>query len=189
MFRATTPARRPGRAAAVALAALTAAVAGAAALGACRDLTAPEQDPTTVRYADSLHIRFADFTRDTSGVYYQDLVVGSGLAAVTGSLVREYYTGYLTDGRLFDTNVNPTVTTQPDTFFVGSGSRIRGFDRGLVGVRAGGRRRLIIPPALAYGNRTVGRGIPAGSVLIFVVDVPAVVAPATTTTTTARAPR
>lgn len=151
---------------------------------ACRDVTAPAQDPTTVTYAQGLGIRLSDFTRDTSGVYYQDLAVGSGAVAVRNSTVSYFYTGYLADGRQFDSNVG---ATSPYTLVLGSGQAVRGFDRGLLGIAAGGRRRLIIPPALAYGNSAKGTAIPAGSILIFVVDVPAVTLPATATTTTSRA--
>lgn len=160
----------------------TVASATLAPLVSCRDVTVPEQDPATATFAASLGIRLSDFTRDTSGVYYQDNPAGSGNVAVTGSTIRYYYTGYLTDGRRFGTNVNATATTLPDTFVVGQGTVIAGFDRGLLGVRAGGRRRLLVPPALGYGNETRGNAIPAGSVLYFIVDVPAVIAPPVDTT-------
>lgn len=174
MFRTRTPAR-----------ALVSALSAAVLAAGCRDITSPAQDPTAVSYAPGLNIRLADFTRDTSGVYYQDVAVGSGTAVVPNSTVSYYYTGYLADGRQFGTN---TTQSSPTTFLLGT-SPVRGFNLGLLGVRAGGRRRLIIPPALAYGDRAQGTVIPAGSVLIFVVDVPAVTAPTTTTTTTSRAPR
>ncbi len=169
-----------------ALVALLAAGSAVVALAsvACRDVTSPAEDPTTVTYAPGLGIRLSDFTRDTSGVYYQDLAVGSGTVAVPNSTVSYFYTGYLADGRQFDSNVG---ATSPYTLVLGSGQAVRGFDRGLLGIAAGGRRRLIIPPALAYGNSAKGAAIPAGSILIFVVDVPAVTLPATTTTTTSRA--
>lgn len=183
MFRAKLPAR--GLVAALGLA----AAATAAATGACRDVTAPVQDPTTVKYSDSLvaqlGLNIATFTHDTSGVYYKDVVPGSGTLVTKGATVGYYYTGYLADGRLFDTD---TTLSSPLTFVVGGGGVIRGFDRGVIGMRTFGRRIIIIPPALAYGNQVQGTRIPAGSVLIFVVDLPTVTAP-TTTSTTSRSPR
>ncbi len=173
-----------------ATAAVVAVMLAALAAAACRDVTAPTQDPTTVSYAPALNIRLSDFTRDTSGVYYRDIAVGSGTVAVSGDVIRYFYTGYLTDGRRFGSDISTTgVAAVPDTFVVGKGGVIPGFERGLLGVRAGGRRRLIIPPALGYGNTSRGSGIPAGSILIFDVDVPAVVAPATTTTSAVRTTR
>ena len=167
--------------------ALGAAFAAAVAL-ACRDVTAPTQDPRTVTYAPALNVNLANFALDTSGVYIQDVVVGSGNTAVPQSTVSLYYTGNLADGRQFDSNVNGS---SPRAFVLGTGALIQGFDRGLLGVRAGGRRRIIIPPALGYGNSSRGTAIPAGSVLVFTVDVPGVTLPDTTTTTASgeRSPR
>lgn len=150
------------------------------AVASCRDVTAPAQDPTTVQYAPALNIRLSDFRLDTSGVYIQDLVVGSGTAIVAGATVNLSHRGNLVDGRQFDS----TATGAYSTFTIGSD--VRGFDRGLLGARTGGRRRLIIPPALGYGNKSVGTLIPAGSILIFTLDVGTVTLPVTTTTTTLR---
>ncbi len=149
------------------------AVVGAA----CQDVTAPQQDPTTVTYAPTLGIRFSDYKKDTSGIYYLDVVVGSGLTIVPKSTVNYFYTGYLNDGRRFGTNIGGSAFNT----IVGSGGVIRGIDRGLLGMNQGGRRRMIIPPALAYGDTTVGNAIPAGSVLIFEIDAAGVTAPTTTT--------
>ena len=171
MFRITVPAR------ALSLA-VTSAVLAAAGV-ACRDITSPAQDPTAVTYAPALNIRLSDFTRDTSGVYYRDVVPGSGTTAGKGSTVSYFYTGYLTDGRQFRTN---TSLTAPEQLVIGAYGGIRGFDRGMVGMATGGRRIVIIPPALAYGNQAQGTLIPAGSILIYVFDTPAVTAAPTTTT-------
>ena len=154
---------------------------GTAALSSlgCRDVTAPTQDPATVAYAAALGIRLSDYTKDTSGVYYRDVAVGSGNVAVPKSTLTYYSTGFLADGRQFDTSVNGAVRT-----FVLGNAEVRGIDRGLLGVRAGGRRYLIIPPALGYGNTSVLTAVPAGSVLFYQIDVPSVTPPAATTTTT-----
>ncbi len=163
------------------MAALAAAVLGTAAVGtaACRDVTAPAQDPTTVTYSPKLAIRLSDYTKDTSGVYYRDVAVGSGTLAAPKSTLTYYYTGFLADGRQFDTNVGGVARS----LVLGRGDVIRGFDRGLVGIRAGGRRYLIIPPALGYGNTSLQTAIPAGSVLLFQIDVPSVTLDTTTTKT------
>ncbi|HEY0779602.1 MAG TPA: FKBP-type peptidyl-prolyl cis-trans isomerase [Gemmatirosa sp.] len=168
---------RPAASTGVVLAA--AALAAALATAGCRDITSPAQDPTTVAFAPGLGIRLSEFTRDTSGVYYHDDAVGSGPVAVANSTLSYYYTGYLANGRTFGTNQG---SQSPLTVVLGAGQVVRGFDRGLLGIRQGGRRHLIIPPALGYGNQSSGNTIPAGSVLIFVVDVPVVTPPATTTT-------
>ena len=172
MYRPRASARS-ARPAAVALA------IGALAAG-CRDITSPAQDPTTVTFAPSLGINLREYTKDTSGVYYLDVAVGSGNKATPNSTLGYYYTGYLADGRLFDSRQAPSSAVST---VIGAGQNIRGFDRGLLGVTQGSRRRLIIPPALGYGNQSGGTAIPAGSVLIFEVDVTSVTPPATTTTT------
>lgn len=190
MFRSVASARRRrvrlhSARGPVALATVGAAAAGLAT-ASCRDVTAPLEDPRTTTYAPGLNIRLSDFTLDTSGVYYQDVPAGSGARAVDGSTITYRYTGNLTNGREFGSNVSSNL---PITYTLGSGGAIRGFDRGLLGVTALSRRRLIIPPALGYGNKTNGTGIPAGSVLVFTIDVTSVTPPAaTTTTTTNRAP-
>lgn len=105
-----------------------------------------------------------------------DLRVGTGAAAASGSTLTVQYTGWLYDGSKsdqkglqFETNVGGT----PFRFQLGAGQVIAGWDQGLVGIQPGGIRRLVIPPALAYG--TVRRGpIPPNSTLIFEVEVTAV---------------
>ena len=85
------------------------------------------------------------------------------------SSLRVIYTGSLTSGHVFDTNVNKT----PITFLLGQGQVIEGWDEGFLAgepMRVGGRRRLVIPPALGYGDRTQS-SIPAGSVLVFDVTL------------------
>lgn len=182
MFRPAAPTRRLARTRAVLTA--TFAAAGSAVLAAgCRDVTAPEQDPATVVYASKLGIRLSDYTKDTSGVYYRDLAVGSGPKAVLKSSISCYYTGYLADGRTFSTNVGSSSLYN---FVLGAGQNVPGFDRGLLGINQGGRRRIIIPPALGYGNKSYNNAIPAGSVLIFVIDVPVVTPPAAVTTSKLR---
>jgi FKBP-type peptidyl-prolyl cis-trans isomerase FkpA len=139
---------------------------------ACRSVEAPNEDPATTTYAASLGVNLSKMTRTASGLYYQDLTVGSGKVAANDSTLKVYYTGYLTSGHTFDSNVNKT----PFAFTLGHGEVIKGWDEGILAgtpMRVGGRRRLVIPPSLGYGDHTQG-SIPAGSVLVFDVSLVAV---------------
>ncbi len=101
-----------------------------------------------------------------SGLVAQDQVVGTGTEAKAGSTVSVNYTGRLQDGTVFDTSVGRT----PFQFTLGGGQVIAGWDQGLQGMKVGGKRLLIIPPALGYGAVTYGP-IPANSTLIFEVEL------------------
>jgi len=82
--------------------------------------------------------------------------------------VTVHYTGWLTDGSMFDSSLS---RGEPFVFPLGAGRVIRGWDEGVAGMRVGGRRQLIIPAALAYGNRGAGGIIPPGATLIFEVEL------------------
>jgi FKBP-type peptidyl-prolyl cis-trans isomerase len=102
-----------------------------------------------------------------SGLQYQDIVVGSGKMAEAGMNVSIQYTGYLTDGTKFDSSLD---RGQPLKFQVGGGQMIAGFDEGVKGMRIGGKRKLTIPPDMAYG--AAGRpGIPPNSTLLFDIEL------------------
>ena len=139
---------------------------------ACRDVAAPNEDPTSTTYAPALNVNLSAMKRTASGLYYQDLSVGTGKQAVKDSTLKVYYTGSLTSGQTFDTNVNKT----PFAFVLGQGVVIKGWDEGILAgepMRVNGRRRLVIPPELGYGGKTNGK-IPAGSVLVFDITLVAV---------------
>lgn len=103
------------------------------------------------------------------GLKVEDLTVGTGAEAVAGATVSVHYTGWLTDGKKFDSSVD---RGQPFTFQLGAGHVIKGWDEGVVGMKVGGKRKLTIPPALAYGDRDIGNGlIPPNSTLIFEVEL------------------
>jgi len=104
-----------------------------------------------------------------------DLVAGQGAEATPGAQVTVHYTGWLYDhaaadgkGREFDSSRNGG---KPFSFQVGNGQVIAGWDRGVAGMRAGGQRRLVIPAALAYGDRGAGGVIPPGATLVFDVEL------------------
>lgn len=116
-------------------------------------------------FATSLDVNLAASTKTASGLYYRDLLVGTGPAvpADTNKSVTVGYAGYLRNGVEFDSG-----TLGP--FTLGTNAVIPGFDEGIRGMKVGGRRQLIIPPALGYGDRATG-SIPANSILVFVVTL------------------
>jgi FKBP-type peptidyl-prolyl cis-trans isomerase len=99
------------------------------------------------------------------GLQYWDVRVGNGETAKEGSRVRVHYTGWLTNGKKFDSSVD---AGKPFDFTIGNGEVIKGWEEGVVGMRVGGKRQLRIPPALAYGaDGTPGGPIPPNATLIF----------------------
>lgn len=105
-------------------------------------------------------------------LHITDVVVGDGPEAVNGMQVLVHYVGVSYDsGEEFDASYN---RGQPLPFTLGAGQVITGWDRGVAGMRVGGRRQLIIPPYLAYGDQGAGGVIGPGETLIFVCDLIAV---------------
>ena len=99
----------------------------------------------------------------------EDISVGGGAEATPGSTVTVHYVGVShASGKEFDASWN---RSQPFSFPLGGGKVIAGWDRGVAGMKVGGRRRLVIPPHLAYGDRGAGGVIKPGETLIFVVDL------------------
>lgn len=124
-------------------------------------------DPTEIQYDASLGIDFGRMTETASGLWYEDLQVGTGEQPVAGDSVFILYTGWLPNGTSFD-----SVTDPDDALgFVFLVERlIPGFEEGIATMREGGIRKLVIPPDLGYGS--AGRGpIPSNSVLIFQVNL------------------
>jgi peptidylprolyl isomerase len=108
-------------------------------------------------------------TKTPSGLEYIDLAPGAGDPIKPGDMVAVQYSGWLTDGTLFDSSVSRGAT--PFTLTVGAGSVIKGWDEGLVGTHVGTRRLLIIPSDLGYGARGAGAKIPGNATLVFEVLV------------------
>jgi FKBP-type peptidyl-prolyl cis-trans isomerase len=98
----------------------------------------------------------------------EDIVVGNGLSPTKGQTAVVHYTGWLTDGRKFDSSVD---RGRPFEFKLGMGQVIRGWDEGVLTMKVGGKRKLTIPPDLGYGPRAVGAVIPANATLIFEVEL------------------
>ncbi len=127
-------------------------------------------DPTKLRYAPELGVDFGRMTKTPSGLWLEDTTVGTGAAAASGQTIRVLYRGWLPNGAQFDAR---TDANNPLVFQLGVGQVIRGWDEGVVGMRVGGVRKLVIPPSLAYGDREVGT-IPAHATLIFEIRLLAV---------------
>jgi FKBP-type peptidyl-prolyl cis-trans isomerase FkpA len=107
-----------------------------------------------------------------SGLQYVDIKVGDGAEAKKGDTVEVHYTGRLKDGKKFDSSVD---RKEPFPFKIGAGMVIKGWDEGVAGMKVGGKRKLIIPPELAYGGKDIKDGdkviIPANSELTFEVEL------------------
>ena len=99
----------------------------------------------------------------------KDEVVGTGAVAAAGDSVTVNYVGALTDGTVFDASANHGTTGF--TFTLGAGQVIKGWDEGIVGMKVGGKRTLIIPASLAYGDQAIGNVIPANATLVFEVEL------------------
>lgn len=100
---------------------------------------------------------------------------GTGEAVKKGDTVAMNYTGRLTNGTVFDSNVDPKFNhVQPFPFTLGAGEVIQGWDLGIVGMKVGEKRTLEISPELGYGDRGAGGAIPGGATLIFEVELLAV---------------
>ncbi|HSW30013.1 MAG TPA: FKBP-type peptidyl-prolyl cis-trans isomerase [Longimicrobiales bacterium] len=136
---------------------LVAALLTGLVLSGCGDdITFPPE------FDDSLGIDLTTMTKTASGLYYQDLVPGSGNAVKAGEQATVAFTGWLPNGTRFDSG--------SFKFPVGTGWVVPGFDEGVLGMRVGGKRKLVIPPELGYGKQGQGT-IPSNSTLIFEVEL------------------
>ncbi|HSJ23322.1 MAG TPA: FKBP-type peptidyl-prolyl cis-trans isomerase [Longimicrobiales bacterium] len=145
---------------------------------ACGDSSREEGPPSaadlnsaevTQEYAPSLDIDLSRMERAPSGLHREDVVIGDGAVAEPGDTVVVHYTGWLANGEQFDSS---RPAGNPFQVVIGTGEVIDGWDQGIPGMRVGGTRRLVIPPALAYGAEGAGMGvIPPGATLVFEVEL------------------
>ena len=130
---------------------------------------APRKAPTTVHHAASGPTKvMGEPTKMPDGLEYWDIKVGTGAVAEAGKTVKVHYTGWLTNGKKFDSSVGhaPFEVTP-----LGSAPVIKGWNEGIIGMKVGGKRQLRIPPDLAYGAGGYPGVIPPNSTLIFDVQL------------------
>ena len=131
-------------------------LAGAACLAACNRPTSPAPAPGTA----------APTAAAANTLQIEEVRPGDGAVATKGQVVSIHYTGWLPDGTKFDT----TVDRQPLQFQLGQGHVLKGWDLGVEGMKVGGKRKLTVPPQLAFGDREVA-SIKKGSTLVFDVEL------------------
>ena len=141
----------------------TGAVLSGLACGA--DSTGPV-DPTELTFHHSLGVDLSQMTRTSSGLYYQDLVVGTGAVAQSGMTVTVHYTGWLHTGEKFDSSVDRGT---PSTFPLSE--VIPGWQEGVPGMRVGGKRKLVVPYQLGYGAAGLPPAIPPFATLVFDIEL------------------
>ncbi len=129
-------------------------------------------EPAQVSVAATTNQQLASTTMPTENVtdlQITDETIGTGAVAAAGDTVTVNYVGALTNGTVFDASANHGSTGF--TFPLGAGQVIKGWDMGVAGMKEGGKRKLVIPASLAYGDRAVGNVIPASATLIFEVEL------------------
>jgi peptidylprolyl isomerase len=133
----------------------------------------PLEPSADIKYDAPFDGKALSTSKTESGLTIEEFVVGEGAEAVKGGEVEVHYTGYLTDGTVFDTSKK---RNRPFTFPLGEGRVIKGWDEGVAGMKVGGKRRLIVPASLGYGDRRAGK-IPPGATLVFTIELVSVTPP------------
>ena len=148
------------------------AVAAAALIAACREAPPPTPSisgqPEDLTYAPALQVTLDTTERRPSGLYVHDIVVGTGPVADSMATAEVHYTGWLANGEKFDSSRDRQETFR---FTVGIGQVIGGWDEGVRGMRVGGKRRLVVPPKLGYGDIGAAPAIPRMATLVFEVEL------------------
>ncbi|MEO8502969.1 MAG: FKBP-type peptidyl-prolyl cis-trans isomerase [Acidobacteriota bacterium] len=140
-----------------------------AALVAVAALTTSVHAEDAKKAATAETKKVSNVVTTASGLKYEDLKVGDGPTAQVGSTVGMRYTGTFPDGKIFDSNAG--ANGQPYVLKVGAHEVIKGWDEGIPGMRVGGKRKLTVPPELAYGERGYPGAIPPNATLIFEVEL------------------
>lgn len=153
-----------------ALATIALAAMGSVTVSACQEKI-PEPDPITrpapaPKPAASTSAGLA--TSAVTTLQKSDNLVGTGTEATTGRRVTVHYTGRLTDGTKFDSSLD---RNEPFSFTLGGGEVIRGWDEGVVGMKVGGKRQLVIPYTMAYGEEGSPPNIPPKATLVFDIEL------------------
>ena len=128
---------------------------------------APDQSSADAS-ALGVPLESADTRVTSSGLTITDLTLGEGAEAAAGQTVVVHYRGTLENGKQFDASYDRVT---PFSFPLGAGRVIKGWDEGVQGMKVGGKRKLVIPPDLAYGSRGAGGVIPPDATLIFEVEL------------------
>jgi len=119
-------------------------------------------------FSASLGVDTTKMTKAPSGLWYSDVAPGQGDSAMPGRTVTVHYTGWLPNGTKFDSSRD---RGEPFAFTLGAGQVISGWDEGVKGMKVGGRRKLVLPPLLAYGDVGAPPAIPPNATLVFDVEV------------------
>ena len=119
-------------------------------------------------FSADLGVDTTTMTKAPSGFWYTDVAAGQGAAAEPGRTVRVHYTGWLPNGKKFDSSRD---RGEPFAFTLGAGQVITGWDEGVKGMKVGGRRKLVLPPSMAYGEAGAPPDIPPSATLVFDVEV------------------